>query len=212
MDLSSPLRSLVPSLDSAVLEVLCRTEAGLSAVQISRLSARGTRPGQRPVLDRLVQHGLVIADRANTGFLYRLNREHVLAPLVLVAVDIRREVFDRLRSACSRLNPRPVHASVYGSFARREGGPESDIDLMLILPSDVDTHDDLWVDQVRVLEGEVLGWTGNRLQALTFTESRFSDVIGDGEPLVQTWSADAVPLLGPEPAALVARLAAKAER
>lgn len=212
VDLSSPLRSLAPSLDSAVLDVLCRTEAGLNAVQIARLASRGTRAGQRPVLDRLVEHGLVIADQANTGFLYRLNREHVLAPAVLAATDARREVLDRLTAACHRLIPDPVHASVFGSLARRQGGPHSDIDLMLIIPGDIDPHGDAWVDQVRDLERDVLSWTGNRLQALTFTVGRFADVVRDGEPLVRTWSADAVTLLGAEPAALTAQPAVRADR
>jgi hypothetical protein len=209
VDLSSPLRSLAPGLDSAVLEVLCRTEGGLNAVQIARLSARGTRVGQRPVLERLVEHGLVIADRANTGFLYRLNRDHVLAPAVLTAATARREVLDRLTSACRRLDPRVVHASVFGSLARREGGPTSDIDLLLVAVGGVDQHGDDWESQMRRLDNDVLAWTGNRLQALTFTERRFTQLITAGEPLIATWSADAVTLIGPQPAALVARLAGR---
>ncbi|MGF1653577.1 MAG: nucleotidyltransferase domain-containing protein [Actinomycetales bacterium] len=207
MDLSSPLRSLAPGLDSAVLEVLCRTEAGLNAVQIARLSSRGTRVGQRPVLERLVEHGLVIADRANTGFTYRLNRDHVLAPAVLAAAAARREVLDRLTAACERFHPRPMHASVFGSFARGEGGPASDIDLLLVTGDGVDQHGDDWESQVFRLDSDVTAWTGNRLQALTFTEARLTRLIAAEEPLIATWSADAVTLIGPQPTALLARLA-----
>ncbi|MGF1662103.1 MAG: nucleotidyltransferase domain-containing protein [Kineosporiaceae bacterium] len=167
--------------------------------------------GQRPVLERLVEHGLVIADPANTGFLYRLNRDHVLAPAVLTAVAARADVLDRLTAACRALTPGPVHASVFGSFARREGGPASDIDLMLIVTDGVDPHGDQWEDQTRRLAGDVMAWTGNRLQALTFTETRVAQLVGAGEPLVDTWSADAVTLVGPPPGALTARLGDGAE-
>lgn len=211
MDLALPLRSIAPGLDSAVLEVLCRTETGLNAVQISQLSSRGSRAGQRPVLNRLVEHGIVIADPANTGFLYRLNRDHVLAAAVLAAIDSRREVLDRLTSACCQLHPEPVHVSIFGSFARRQGGPDSDIDLMLVVNDDVDLHGASWTDQLHGLGRNVLGWTGNRLQALAFTDSRFADLVRGGEPLVTTWSADAVTLLGPDAAAMAGRLSTRAE-
>lgn len=212
VDLTSPLRSLTPSLESAVLEVLAGTESGLNAVQIARLARRGTRTGQRPVLERLVEHGLVIADPANTGFLYRLNRDHVLTPAVLSAVGARVEVLERLTRACEQLEPVPVHASVFGSFARREAGPESDIDLMLVVSDDVDTHETAWADQMRDLEDRVLAWTGNRLQSLIFTRARLAQVVHAGEPIASTWSADAVTLIGVEPAGLVARANKKVRR
>ena len=73
VDLTSPLRTLAPSLESAVLEVLAGTESGLSATAIARLAPRGSRQGQYTVLTRLVDHGLVLADPSSTGALYRLN-------------------------------------------------------------------------------------------------------------------------------------------
>lgn len=205
MDLTSPLRTLAPSLDSAVLEVLVGTESGLSAVQVARLSRRGTRTGQRPVLDRLTEHGLVIADRANTGYLYRFNREHLLAPAVLAATNARSELMSRMRTACLELDPEPVHASVYGSFARGEAGPESDIDMMLVVPDDVVTSGPPWTDQVQALQLAVQAWTGNRLEPLVLSMSRLATVADVDEPIIGTWSEDAITLVGPEPAALIAR-------
>ena len=131
VDLTSPLRSIAPGLDSAVLHVLAGTESGLSASQIARLASRGTRVGQLPVLNRLVEHGLVIAEPANRGFLYRLNREHVLAEPVLMAVRARVTILQRLTQAVATLRPEPVHVSVFGSFARGEAGPDSDLDLLI---------------------------------------------------------------------------------
>lgn len=199
MDLTSPLRSLTPSLESAVLEVLARTESGLNAVQIAKLSRRGTRTGQRPVLDRLVDHGLVLAHPANTGFLYQLNRDHVLASAVLAAVSAREEILARLSAACAALDPLPVHASVFGSFARREADQDSDIDLLLVVGDDVDVHDGGWADQLERLEDLVVSWTGNRLETLVFTVSRLSEVVTAQEPIVRAWATDAVTVLGEDP-------------
>lgn len=186
-----------------MLTVLAGTESGLSSVQISRLAGRGTRTGQRPVLERLVAAGLVIAERANTGYLYHLNRDHVLTPAVLIAVGARSEILTRLATACDHLDPTPVHASVFGSFARQQAGPDSDIDIMLVVSDDIDTHDMAWTDQVQALQDSVLAWTGNRLEPLVFTWSRLTKVVSAEESIVGTWSTDAVTLVGPQPAALV---------
>jgi predicted nucleotidyltransferase len=195
VDLTFPLQSLVPTLDSAVLEVLAGTESGLSATQIARLAARGSRQGQALVLDRLVEHGLVIAEPANRGYLYRLNRDHVLADAVLSACRARRRVLDRLTEAVKALDPEPVHVSVFGSFARREAGPDSDIDLLVVLRA-LPASDTGWSDQLQDLADRVLSWTGNRLECLTFTVDELHAVAASGEPIVESLRDHAVTLSG----------------
>jgi len=208
MDLAYPLRSLIPSLDSAVLEVLAGTESGLSASQIARLSARGTRAGQAAVLDRLVQHGLVLADRANTGYLFRLNRAHVLAPAVLAAAGARQQILARLSTAVAALEPVPVSAALYGSFARREAGPASDLDLLLVVVDTFDRYADAWQSQLEQLEQQVLAWTGNRLEVLQLSVRQLADAARAGEPLTRSLRDEAVTLCGTDVATLLAPLAA----
>ena len=194
VDLAHPLTSLVPSLDSAVLEVLAGTEQGLSASRIARLAPRGTRAGQAPVLDRLVEHGVVLADPAGQGYLYRLNREHVLAPVVLVAARARVAIFERLAGAIAALDPKPLHASVFGSFARGEADSDSDIDVLVVT-----AHRGVppaWDQQVRAFEGRVLAWTGNRCHAMAFDLARVRTLARDREPIVANWLDDAVLVFG----------------
>jgi predicted nucleotidyltransferase len=203
VDLASPLRSLIPSLDSAVLEVLAGTESGLSASQIARLSTRGTRAGQGVVLDRLVQYGLVLAERANTGYLYRLNRAHVLSPAVLSAVGTRQEILDRLRTAATALDPVPVSVALYGSFVRRQAGPDSDVDLLIVLDETFDRHADPWQAQLDTLEQQVLAWTGNRLDVLQLSHRQLADAVTAGQPLVRSLREEAITLHGRAIAALL---------
>lgn len=196
MDLSNPIRSVAPSLESAVLEVLANTESGLNASQIARLSGRGSRNGQAPVLDRLVEHGLVLADPAPTGHLYRMNRAHVLAPAVEAAANAREAAIDRIRTAAADLTPPPVHTSLFGSVARGEARPESDIDLLIVVPDHVDVRADPWLDQMSVLSDSVMTWTGNRLEPLVFTNARFAEIVADDEAIVREWISDAIDLTG----------------
>lgn len=95
-----------------MLEVLARTESGLSATQIARLAGRGSRAGQRDVCNRLVEHGLVLADPANRGYLYRLNRSHVLADPLLAVARSRSTILDRLNGLHSAVDSsEPIVAS-----------------------------------------------------------------------------------------------------
>ncbi len=67
MDLTSPLHSLIPTLDSAVLEVLAGAESSLSLAHVARVAPRGSRPGLALAMDRLVEQGLVTATPATSG-------------------------------------------------------------------------------------------------------------------------------------------------
>lgn len=198
MDLTSPLRSLIPSLDSAVLEVLARTESGLGVSRIARLASRGSRQGLALAVDRLVEHGLVLADPANHGYLYRLNRDHLLVPALLAATSVRSTVLERLRGAFAQLEPAPVHAALFGSFARGEGGPGSDIDLLLVVADD-QVDDERLFAQVRALSEQVWGWTGNRAEVLVLGEDGCAAATRAGEPLVGALVEESIWLAGTRP-------------
>jgi predicted nucleotidyltransferase len=194
VDLRHPLRSLVPSLDGAVLEVLAGTESGLGASQIARLSYDGSRSGQAPILDRLVRQGLVIAEPANQGFLYRLNRDHLLAPPILHAAGLRGRLLELLGEQARRLKPTPVHASVFGSFARGEAGEHSDIDLLLIATTEQDVAG--WDAAIELFERTVRLWTGNSCSCMAFSLERLHELSAQREPIVDSWVADGVLLMG----------------
>jgi hypothetical protein len=177
-----------------VLEVLARTESGLGASQIARLSADGSRSGQAAVLDRLVRQGLVIAEPANQGFLYRLNRDHLLAQAVLETANVRARLLGLLIEEARCLDPLPVHASVFGSFARGEAGDESDIDVLLIAPTDQGAA--AWKRATDLLEDRVRLWTGNRCSCMVFSLERVRELFAKREPIVENWVADEVVLIG----------------
>ncbi len=195
MDLSLPLRSLVPSLDSVVLDVLAGTESGLTLAQIARIGDRGSRQGLALVLDRLVEHGLVHAEPAGRGHLYRLNRDHVLAEAVLSASGARAVLLQRIARAAAALVPTPTHVSAFGSFARREGGPDSDIDMLAVLP-DAARADEQWHEQLRDLADLVHNWSGNRLECIGINEQELRALARRREPIVEAWLSDSITVYG----------------
>jgi predicted nucleotidyltransferase len=53
------------------------------------------------------------------------------------------------------MRPEPVHVSVFGSLARGDAGPASDIDVLIVTDSEA-AHDDGWADQVHALADRVV--------------------------------------------------------
>lgn len=194
MDLSHPISSLIRTRDAAVLEVLAGTEGALTMSQIWRLAEPGSRQGLYPVMDHLVTHGLVTADQVGHVTAYKLNRDHLLTPAISAVTNARRELITRLGEAVSNLQPAPVYAAVFGSVARREAGPESDIDLCLVVPGDVDIHSDDWTHQILELEDRVLSWTGNRLEPLIFKAADLGRIAE--EPIISSIRKDGLTLIG----------------
>lgn len=195
MNLSSPLSSLIPSMDAVALEVLAGTQGALGASKIQQLGRRGSRQGIVNALDRLVRHGLVLSEPTNFGSMYRLNRQHLLAPAVLQAAEARHELLRRLEHECGELDPVPVSATLFGSVARNESTSDSDIDLLIVL----DTHPqdlDAWVDRLHRLSDLVEMWTGNRLQVITHDIDHLRQLVRAGEPIVESWREDGITVFG----------------
>lgn len=196
MDLRHPMRSIVPSLDADVLEVLAGTTDGLGLSHIARLAPRGTRQGISHVIRRLVDHGVVLAGPSTQGNTYRLNRDHVLVPAVLAIVDSRTEVIARLADLVAAIEPEPVHVSIFGSFARGEAGPESDIDVLMICAKESDLRSiDGVIDGLNL---EIDQLTGNRGAVLALTIAELHRLVRANEPIIDAWRADSVLLLGRE--------------
>lgn len=204
MDLASPLRSLVPTMESEVLGVLAGTQAAMSIAQITAVASRGSRQGLTLALARLVEHGLVTATPANRGSMYSLNRDHVLADVVLAAIGARAVFLGRLSGAVHSLSPRPLHVSIFGSFARHEGGPDSDIDVLFVLPRGC-AVDAVWEAQVRDLGDQVFAWTGNRMEQIAYTEDELLDVVKKKAAIVESWRTEALTVHGPDVVSLLNR-------
>ncbi|MGH9105919.1 MAG: nucleotidyltransferase domain-containing protein [Acidimicrobiales bacterium] len=132
MDLSDPTRALTPTLDGPVLAVLARAGRPLTVGDIAQQAARGSEIGIRRSVARLVDQGIVTATQMGRNLVHELNRDHLAAPAATVLADLRLELWKRLRETLSGWAEKPVHAAVFGSAARGDGGPDSDIDLLLV--------------------------------------------------------------------------------
>jgi len=208
MDLKSPISTVVPSLDGPVLLVLARAEEGLSGRQIHKLAESGSVAGVRLVLQRLAATGLVHVDDLGNSLLYRLNRKHILAPIVDQLANVRSTLISRLADEISGWRIPPVHASVYGAIARGDGDLDSDVDLLLIRPDRHEFVDVLWEEQVGRLMQAVVDLTGNAAHVFELSQTELSGHLATEDPILNDWVQPSIQLTGVPLATLLAQFEA----
>lgn len=197
MDLSRPLATLLPAAEAGALTVLAGTEAPLTGRSIAELAGERSHPSTLRALNRLVEQGLVSVQSAGRANLYRLNRDHLMAPTVLELARAGERLRDYLVEAITSWEVPCLLAALYGSVARGHAGPASDIDLLvvraeLLTPPQQQT----WDAQLVELETAVNASTGNHLSLLETTLPDLRRAQASGEPIFQSWRDDAIRLVG----------------
>ena len=179
MDFEHPSHLLGPSLDGGLLLLLARAETEFTGRQLAEALGRSTHTGVLGALDRLVAQGIVLSRPAGRAKLYSLNREHLAAPWIEGLAGLRGQLVERIREQIASWTIQPTVAAVFGSVARGEAGPESDIDIFVVRPKSVELE--TWDEQVADLTADVSRWTGNDARALEFDEDA---VRGSAEPVI----------------------------
>jgi predicted nucleotidyltransferase len=133
---------------------------------------------------------------AGRSFLYTLNRNHLLAPVVEQMADAHAELVQRLRDELGSWRIPAVHASFFGSAARGDGDTGSDIDLFVVRPPSVDPDASPWREQLDSLADAVRGWTGNNAGIVEVSEDELSRLRIERPPVVDELHRDAIPLAG----------------
>jgi predicted nucleotidyltransferase len=196
VDLSRPARTVVPTLAAEVLVALARSTMPMTGRQVHGLiPGAASQKGVWLVLRHLIDSGLVDNTPAGRATLYRLNREHVGADAVLALVDLRGKLFQRIRQHMNAWTIQPLAAAVFGSAARGDGNLESDIDLFVVRPAEIDGDESPWSDDVAALQHKVRCWSGNPCSLVQASPEQVQAMIEREEPIVTNLREDAVSLL-----------------
>lgn len=170
-----------------MLQALAQTNAPASLTTIHRRAGTGSLSGVRNVLERLREHGIVEKEPAG----YCLNRDHLAAEQIVALANLRGRFCERVTAWLTERPEAIVAAGLYGSFARRDGSPRSDIDLLLVTSDEEDVvalRDDL--------SAAVRSWTGNEGQVVVLTPAEVNALRDRGEPITASWEQDLQMLLG----------------
>jgi predicted nucleotidyltransferase len=190
--LDRPLLTVSPTVDGDVLTVLARADAAFTAPRIQTLIGRYSVPGVRKALHRLVDQGVVSADRSGRTMRYWLNRDHVASNAIIELAHLSESVVDRIRVAVAGWSVQPVVVSMFGSAARGDMDPHSDIDLFVVGTAS-SVADDSWADQIAELERLVSTSTGNDARVLQY---RTSELDRGDDPVLRSIVRDAVHIAG----------------
>lgn len=196
MDVSHPIRGIIPSLDAPVLEVLAGTTTPLAGREIQRLTGVGSHRGVQLVLRRLVAQGVVFADARSNAVYYTANRRHLAWPALETLAGLRALLVRRLSEEIASWPLKPRHASLYGSAARGDGDAASDIDILLVRPNGIAEDAEPWEEQVVGLREAATAWTGNPVQIFDIDETRLAEHVAAHDPLVDAWLKDGRLLAG----------------
>jgi predicted nucleotidyltransferase len=195
-----PMSSVVPGLHGRVLGVLARTDRPLTGRAVAGLLRTPASPsGVQKVLDDLVSNGVVIAEPAGRARLYTLNHDHVAYQAIDHLARLRDVLLERIKAEAESWAVPAKAIWLFGSSARGQGDVDSDLDLLIVRPDEVDDSDPRWLDQVETLSAHASLWSGNSCEVVEYSARELRDLIGHGERIVTELRRDAVPITGSTP-------------
>jgi predicted nucleotidyltransferase len=189
MFFNEPFGGVIPGPHGAVLAVLLRTDTPMTGRQIhALLSDDYSLWTVQQALKSLTKLGLTQTQTIGRAGVHTINEEHAsVLPLRALLDPVA-----ALREAVSAVTDGDVQAVLlFGSLARGEATPDSDIDLAVIAPAD-------WDNRVE-LEDSVRTHLGNNCDVLVLTEADFNRLAVSGEPVVSDILRDGVALIGTKP-------------
>ena len=165
MDFGRPVEALIPDAQGRVLGTLARTTAELTLTTLADLSGVSLAHVAR-IVPRLVDLGVVERRDVPPAALVRLMRDNIAARGIVALADLRHTLLDELRITAQTIEPAPVSVIVFGSFARGDDDRGSDIDVVVVRPTEVDADDDRWIDQLEQWRLRIRRAAGNPVEVI----------------------------------------------
>jgi hypothetical protein len=165
VDFVRPIEAIVPGAQGRVLAVLVETTAELNQRTIAQLAGISQAQTSR-LLPDLVDMGVVERREVPPSSLFRLIPEHVASRALLTLARSADVVFDEIGRLAGALPRPPVSVIVFGSFARRTADAGSDIDIVVVRPTEIDEDDDAWVESLEGWRRSVRQLSGNPVEVL----------------------------------------------
>lgn len=154
-----------------VLRVLARYPKEFTSRELSGYCGVSVR-GVIDILTLFERYGFIKSRRVGKSILWKINEDNYLTKsLVLPTFEVEGGLVDCLKRKISAMvGKSPVlKAVVYGSIARGDERPDSDIDLLLVVG-----EKGKWIQGLQnKLRGEILRLFGNALSILVCTPSEY---------------------------------------
>jgi hypothetical protein len=169
VDFVHPVKAVIPGAQGRVLAVLAETTAPLNLSTLARLAGVSVAQASR-VMPGLVELGLVERREIPPSSQFRMIRENVAAQAIIKLSRSRDAALSQIGSAAARVSVPPVSVIVFGSIARGDADRQSDLDVIVVRPDDVDDDDDVWATAIERWRREAQAITGNAIEVLEVTQ------------------------------------------
>lgn len=187
MNFSEPFGGLIPGARGAVLAVLLRTGAPLTGRRVHALAGEHSLGAVQQALRDLGQIGVITTETIGRAGVHRINEHHEsIASLRSLA-----DPMTALTRVAQDSSTGATAVIVFGSVARGEASPESDVDLAVIAPPSWEGRAEL---QLAVQER-----LGNDCDVLHLTTDDVARDPQDREPVVAEILRDGLALVGSIP-------------
>lgn len=195
VDFVRPIEVVIPGVQGRLLAVLAETTAELNMRVLSELAGVSSAQASR-ILPELVQLGLVRRKDVPPSSLFVLDRANAAVKIILQLNCLRDLVLSGLADLAEELPVKPESIIVFGSFARRRAVGDSDIDVIMVRPHEVNDDDEKWGASVaRVMDG-LQRSSGNRVEILEFDLAEVTDRLQSDRPLWQDVQRDGIVVFG----------------
>ena len=182
-----------------LLRVLIQLDTPASGREAERL-ARVAHVSGSKALRELSAAGVLKLTRTPGAYLYQINRDHDLVPPLQALFDAERARVESLREEMKQalatldLEPKLVSAVVFGSTARGDTRPDSDLDLLFLVRRASDAS------AARVLPGILSDRLGTRYgvrpSVLVLDVATARRRYEEGDPLLRNIATDGRTLIG----------------
>jgi predicted nucleotidyltransferase len=193
MNLSHPAFDLFGENEGRVLHRLAVLAEGASGRRIHVLSGVNSLRTTQGILEKFARAGIVTVRALGNSHEYILNRDHALWPPIREILELPASVEQEIGRILARaFDKRVAGAALYGSFARGDANPTSDVDILILL-AEGNLAPDL-VDAIDSVSNEIQKLTGNEAQILPMSKKELLRLVDQKDPLIESLRADARPL------------------
>ncbi len=197
--MTNPTRVMGPCVDLQLLTILAGVNGEMSRGEISKLAPLVSSSAIYKALMRLGTEGIVHIRKSSGSInFYSFNRDHVAADAVVAATGLRQKLFERIKSEATSWAIQPISLAIFGSAARGDGTPESDIDVLVIRPNKIQEDSTVWEAQIYELTQLIYKWSGNHTNLIQADEKEIAQMKKNEnkKPIVKSLERDALYLVG----------------
>lgn len=192
MNIGDPSDLALGQVPVRILAALAGTSNAMTIRQLAQVAQVSFASTQRWV-NHWATRGVINQRTAGRAILCSLNRDHLMTTSLLTLAQPRKAMMGCIAAEVESWSQTALNVTAFGSFARVDGTPESDIDLLVIHDA-ADTS--AFIDQLITSASRLEQVLGNSIQWIEYRDTQWRQMMEQEDPLVTEVRRDAIHIFG----------------